>query len=39
MCGIAGWVGAAPPDLMAPMLALLAHRGPDDSGTWIGGSR
>ena len=37
MCGIAGWVGAAPPDLMAPMLALLAHRGPDDSGTWIDG--
>src|SRR5216110_1947254 len=37
MCGIAGWVGASPPGLMAPMLALLAHRGPDDSGAWTEG--
>jgi asparagine synthase (glutamine-hydrolysing) len=37
MCGIAGWVGTSPPGLMATMLALLAHRGPDDSGTWTEG--
>src|SRR5216117_2467025 len=37
MCGIAGGVGASPPGLMAPMLALLAHRGPDDSGAWTEG--
>ena len=37
MCGIAGCVGAGPPDVVATMVALLAHRGPDDSGTWTEG--
>jgi asparagine synthase (glutamine-hydrolysing) len=35
MCGIAGWVGQAPPELLPAMLDLLRHRGPDDSGTWV----
>jgi asparagine synthase (glutamine-hydrolysing) len=34
MCGIAGFVGAARPGLLDAMCAKLAHRGPDDSGTW-----
>ncbi len=34
MCGIAGWVGEAPPELLPTMLDLLSHRGPDDSGVW-----
>ena len=37
MCGIAGWIGTAPPELMPAMLDLLRHRGPDDSGTWVDG--
>ncbi|MBI2160062.1 MAG: asparagine synthase (glutamine-hydrolyzing) [Candidatus Rokubacteria bacterium] len=37
MCGIAGWVGQAPPELLPTMLDLLRHRGPDDSGTWVDG--
>jgi asparagine synthase (glutamine-hydrolysing) len=37
MCGIAGWVGQAPPELLPAMLDLLRHRGPDDSGTWVDG--
>src|SRR5437762_9576530 len=37
MCGIAGWVGDAAPEVMSTMLALLSHRGPDDSGTWADG--
>jgi asparagine synthase (glutamine-hydrolysing) len=32
MCGIAGYVGAAPPDLLPAMVRLLKHRGPDDEG-------
>jgi len=34
MCGIAGYVGSAPPGLLARMLASLKHRGPDDAGCW-----
>lgn len=37
MCGIAGWVGQAPPELLPTMLDLLRHRGPDDSGAWVDG--
>jgi len=37
MCGIVGWVGAPPSDLISAMVALLAHRGPDDTGTWNDG--
>lgn len=37
MCGIAGWVGKAPRELLPAMLDLLRHRGPDDSGTWVDG--
>ena len=32
MCGIAGWVGEVPAELLPAMLDLLRHRGPDDSG-------
>jgi asparagine synthase (glutamine-hydrolysing) len=32
MCGIAGHVGPVAPELLPAMLALLKHRGPDDSG-------
>ena len=32
MCGIAGFIGEAPPDLLPAMLDLLRHRGPDDMG-------
>jgi asparagine synthase (glutamine-hydrolysing) len=32
MCGIAGYVGPAGPDLLPTMLRLLKHRGPDDAG-------
>lgn len=36
MCGIAGFFGRFDPDLLDRMGGLLAHRGPDDSGTlWI----
>ncbi|MFM9888691.1 MAG: asparagine synthase (glutamine-hydrolyzing) [Burkholderiales bacterium] len=38
MCGIAGWVAAAPgPErgVLARMLERIAHRGPDDSGTFL----
>ena len=33
MCGIAGWIGTSPPELLPEMLDLLRHRGPDDSGS------
>ena len=33
MCGIAGWVGSAPPDLLPAMLRQLKHRGPDGEGS------
>ena len=42
MCGIAGWLqrdGARiDPAVLARMTALLAHRGPDGSGTWDDGA-
>jgi asparagine synthase (glutamine-hydrolysing) len=34
MCGIAGYVGAAEPEVLPAMLRSLAHRGPDDTGTY-----
>ncbi len=34
MCGIAGYVGEFGADLLERMIALIAHRGPDDAGTW-----
>ena len=37
MCGIAGYVGAAPPELLPAMVKSLAHRGPDDSGIHVDG--
>ena len=37
MCGIAGYVGGAPPELLPAMVKALAHRGPDDSGTHVDG--
>ncbi|HSB67762.1 MAG TPA: asparagine synthase (glutamine-hydrolyzing) [Candidatus Methylomirabilis sp.] len=36
MCGIAGFVGQIQPDILEGMLSVLAHRGPDDQGTWLG---
>jgi asparagine synthase (glutamine-hydrolysing) len=33
MCGIAGYVGTLAPEVLAAMLRLLTHRGPDDMGT------
>jgi asparagine synthase (glutamine-hydrolysing) len=33
MCGIAGYVGAPAPELLAAMLSSLEHRGPDDVGS------
>src|SRR3989338_10605462 len=32
MCGIAGWVGTAPPELLPAMLRQLKPRGPDGDG-------
>jgi asparagine synthase (glutamine-hydrolysing) len=34
MCGIAGYVGVHRPELLAPMCAAIAHRGPDGEGIW-----
>ncbi len=34
MCGIAGFSGRFEPDLLERMSAAMAHRGPDDAGTW-----
>lgn len=34
MCGIAGFVGFEDPRLLDQMNALMAHRGPDDKGTY-----
>jgi asparagine synthase (glutamine-hydrolysing) len=34
MCGICGYVGMHQPDLLERMCRLMAHRGPDDQGTW-----
>jgi asparagine synthase (glutamine-hydrolysing) len=38
MCGITGGIGPSAPskDLLDAQLALLKHRGPDDSGTFVG---
>lgn len=35
MCGIAGTVGSADKNVIEAMIASIAHRGPDDAGTWI----
>jgi asparagine synthase (glutamine-hydrolysing) len=35
MCGIAGYSGRVGEGLLEAMSGLVAHRGPDDSGTWI----
>src|SRR5207244_11927950 len=35
MCGIAGYVGGAPPELLAAMVRALKHRGPDDEGMHV----
>ncbi|MBL4775801.1 MAG: asparagine synthase (glutamine-hydrolyzing) [Mariprofundus sp.] len=36
MCGIAGFVGSNPQDvLLRNMIDALIHRGPDDAGAWI----
>lgn len=39
MCGIAGFISPARADAaaLAPMLARIAHRGPDDQGTFVEG--
>ena len=34
MCGIAGYAGGHRPEILEPMCAAMAHRGPDDAGTW-----
>jgi len=34
LCGIAGWVGRPLPGGLDSLLNLLAHRGPDDQGSW-----
>ena len=34
MCGIAGYMGAFDPLLLEKMSDSIAHRGPDDAGTW-----
>ncbi|MGH0035428.1 MAG: asparagine synthase (glutamine-hydrolyzing) [Myxococcota bacterium] len=35
MCGIAGYVGVHRPEILEPMCDAMAHRGPDDAGTWF----
>jgi asparagine synthase (glutamine-hydrolysing) len=35
MCGIAGYVADAPPDLLGAMVRVLKHRGPDDEGVHV----
>ena len=40
MCGIAGFIagqGAADAGALTPMLARIAHRGPDGQGTFVEG--
>lgn len=34
MCGICGYIGDDRPELLEPMARAMAHRGPDDMGTW-----
>ena len=36
MCGIAGMVGVSDEHLLSEMLACIRHRGPDDSGKYLG---
>ena len=38
MCGIAGMAGIKDAELLSDMLRLTAHRGPDDSGTFVTGT-
>ena len=38
MCGIAGMAGVKDAELLGEMLRITAHRGPDDSGTFITGT-
>lgn len=35
MCGIAGTLGASSPEIATAMSGAIAHRGPDDSGTFF----
>jgi Asparagine synthase (glutamine-hydrolyzing) len=35
MCGIAGVVGLRDGEIAATMVRRIAHRGPDDEGTWL----
>ena len=37
MCGICGYLGFDDPDLLQKMTEALAHRGPDDAGTYVAG--
>ncbi|HKP38091.1 MAG TPA: asparagine synthase (glutamine-hydrolyzing) [Pyrinomonadaceae bacterium] len=39
MCGIAGFVNWGDAPALERMTQLVAHRGPDDSGTWLGRTR
>lgn len=34
MCGICGYAGVHRPEILEPMHLAMAHRGPDDFGTW-----
>jgi len=36
MCGLGGYVGSGSERLLDAMTKLLAHRGPDAQGTWVG---
>jgi asparagine synthase (glutamine-hydrolysing) len=36
MCGLGGYVGTGSRQLLERMTGLLAHRGPDARGTWVG---
>src|SRR4051812_45109326 len=38
MCGICGIVGNAGREYVEPMLARIAHRGPDDEGVYVSGA-
>lgn len=38
MCGIAGMAGIKDAELLGEMLRITAHRGPDDSGTFVTGT-
>ncbi len=36
MCGIAGWAGGFDEPDIAEMIRALRHRGPDETGSWVG---